>query len=94
MCRQYLDLDITLKEEKVSRVTQTVLQHLNRSALELRRLFLIEDLIDSIKVSSLGQPLLQFFQRVYFTANIKSAAMHVFSSLRSFFVFVFCWMSQ
>ncbi|XP_076464599.1 reticulon-1-A-like isoform X3 [Babylonia areolata] len=47
--KQYLDLDITLKEEKVSRVTQTVLQHVNRSMLELRRLFLIEDLVDSIK---------------------------------------------
>ncbi|XP_025091987.1 reticulon-1-A-like isoform X7 [Pomacea canaliculata] len=47
--KQYLDLDITLKEEKVSRVTHTVLQHINRSLLELRRLFLIEDLIDSIK---------------------------------------------
>lgn len=45
----YLDLDITLKEEKVSRVTQTILQHVNRSLLELRRLFLIEDLLDSLK---------------------------------------------
>lgn len=47
--KQYLDLDITLKEEKVSRVTQTILQHVNRSLLELRRLFLIEDFLDSIK---------------------------------------------
>nr|KAG5704462.1 hypothetical protein BaRGS_024317 [Batillaria attramentaria] len=47
--KQYLEMDITLKEEKVSRVTQTVLQHVNRSVCELRRLFLIEDLVDSIK---------------------------------------------
>ncbi|XP_070179933.1 reticulon-1-A-like isoform X6 [Littorina saxatilis] len=47
--KMYLDLDITLKEEKVSRVTQTVMQHVNCILLELRRLFLIEDLVDSIK---------------------------------------------
>lgn len=47
--KQYLDMDIALKEEKLARVIHTILQHINRSASELRRLFLIEDLVDSIK---------------------------------------------
>lgn len=47
--KQYLDMDIALKEEKLTRVTHTILQHVNRSVSELRRLFLIEDLVDSIK---------------------------------------------
>lgn len=47
--KHYLDMDIALKEEKLARVTHTILQHVNRSVSELRRLFLIEDLVDSIK---------------------------------------------
>ena len=45
-----MDKDITLNEERVDYVVNSALKHVNDSLLELRRLFLIEDIVDSIKV--------------------------------------------
>lgn len=44
-----LDMDITLKEEKLKTVIDTLLKNINKTSHELRRLFLIEDLVDSVK---------------------------------------------
>ncbi|ESO04360.1 hypothetical protein HELRODRAFT_79127, partial [Helobdella robusta] len=45
----YLDLDIGLSEENVHRVTKSVVSHGVAFIAELRRLLLIEDIVDSIK---------------------------------------------
>lgn len=43
---------MALSEEMVHKYSDMVLAKLNKSIAEVRRLFLVEDLVDSIKVSS------------------------------------------
>lgn len=50
--RQYLAEEVALSEEMVHKYSDMVLAKLNKSISEVRRLFLVEDLVDSIKVSS------------------------------------------
>lgn len=47
--RFLLSRDITLPKEKVHEIVDNVLIHINACIAELRRLFLVENLIDSIK---------------------------------------------
>ncbi|XP_047108164.1 reticulon-1-A-like [Schistocerca piceifrons] len=47
--KDILELDLTLPQEKVREMTDLAVAHLNAAACELRRLFLVEDLVDSIK---------------------------------------------
>ncbi|XP_067336531.1 reticulon-4a isoform X6 [Channa argus] len=51
--RQYLDEDVTLSEDTVHKYSDIVLAKLNKTISELRRLFLVEDLVDSIKFAVL-----------------------------------------
>ena len=53
--KQYLDVDIAIPEEKVNQLADHVVNHLTANARELRRLFLVEDLVDSLKVSSVAE---------------------------------------
>jgi hypothetical protein len=48
--RQYLEMDITLPEDKVHELAAIVMGHLSCTVKELRRLFLVEDFVDSLKV--------------------------------------------
>lgn len=43
---------MALSEEMVHKYSDIVLAKLNKTIAEVRRLFLVEDLVDSIKVSS------------------------------------------
>ncbi|XP_055643537.1 reticulon-1 isoform X2 [Toxorhynchites rutilus septentrionalis] len=47
--KEYLDIDLTLSQEKVQQLTTVAVAHFNALLTELRRLFLVEDLVDSIK---------------------------------------------
>ena len=47
--REYLDQDVTITSEKVHEVADLTAAKLNASLIELRRLFLVEDLVDSVK---------------------------------------------
>ncbi|CAG9766069.1 unnamed protein product [Ceutorhynchus assimilis] len=47
--KQYLDLDISVSQDKAQAISQVVVAHLNAAIIELRRLLLVEDLVDSIK---------------------------------------------
>ncbi|KAM4599442.1 uncharacterized protein V3H82_004870 isoform 1-T1 [Fundulus diaphanus] len=51
--KQYLDQEVALSEDMVHKYSDMVLEKLNRSIGELRRLFLVEDLVDSIKFAVL-----------------------------------------
>jgi reticulon-1 len=44
-----LELDLTLSQDKLNQVTSVAVAHLNAVIGEFRRLFLVEDLVDSIK---------------------------------------------
>lgn len=44
-----MELDISLSQEKAQEVSQIAVAHFNAALTELRRLFLVEDLVDSIK---------------------------------------------
>lgn len=47
--KHYLDQDVALSEELVHKYSDLALARINASAKELRRLFLVEDLVDSLK---------------------------------------------
>ncbi|EGI64255.1 Reticulon-1 [Acromyrmex echinatior] len=47
--KDILDLDLTLPAEKVHEVADVAVAHANAAVSELRRLFLVEDFVDSLK---------------------------------------------
>lgn len=47
--KDYLELDLTLSQEKVQQLATVAVAHVNALVTGLRRLFLVEDLVDSIK---------------------------------------------
>ncbi|XP_013882369.1 reticulon-4a isoform X3 [Austrofundulus limnaeus] len=51
--KQYLDQEVALSEDTVHKYSDMVLERLNKTIGELRRLFLVEDLVDSIKFALL-----------------------------------------
>ncbi|XP_039994406.1 reticulon-4a isoform X4 [Xiphias gladius] len=51
--KQYLDQEVALSEDMVHKYSDIVLARLNKTIGELRRLFLVEDLVDSIKFAVL-----------------------------------------
>ncbi|NWX17442.1 RTN4 protein, partial [Aegotheles bennettii] len=51
--RAYLDSDVAVSEELIQKYSNVVLGHINGTVKELRRLFLVDDLVDSLKVSLL-----------------------------------------
>lgn len=44
-----MELDVSLPQGKVQEVSEVAVAHVNAGVVELRRLFLVEDLVDSIK---------------------------------------------
>ncbi|NXS61817.1 RTN4 protein, partial [Brachypteracias leptosomus] len=49
--RAYLESDVAVSEELIQKYSNVVLGHINGTVKELRRLFLVDDLVDSLKVS-------------------------------------------
>jgi len=47
--KEILETDVALPQDKVKEVVEVTVAHLNAALVELRRLFLVEDLVDSIK---------------------------------------------
>ncbi|XP_008192751.2 reticulon-1 isoform X2 [Tribolium castaneum] len=47
--KDLLEFDVSLPQEKVKEVSEVAVAHINAAVVELRRLFLVEDLVDSIK---------------------------------------------
>lgn len=52
--RAYLESDVAISEELVQKYSNSALGHVNCTIKELRRLFLVDDLVDSLKVSLLA----------------------------------------
>ncbi|XP_063080333.1 reticulon-1-A-like [Engraulis encrasicolus] len=51
--KAYLDIDVALTPEQMSSYVEKLQLYLNSSLMELRRLFLVQDLLDSIKFAVL-----------------------------------------
>jgi hypothetical protein len=51
--KEILDIDLTLQPEKVQNIAGVAVTHINAYVAELRRLFLVEDLVDSLKFALL-----------------------------------------
>ncbi|XP_067894928.1 reticulon-1a isoform X2 [Heterodontus francisci] len=51
--KAYLDLDATLSEEQIQKYADSALVYVNSTVKELRRLFLVQDLVDSLKFAVL-----------------------------------------
>ena len=49
--RAYLESEVAISEELVQKYSNSALGHVNCTIKELRRLFLVDDLVDSLKVS-------------------------------------------
>ena len=47
--KDILDLDLTVPAEKVHKIADVAVAHANAAVSELRRLFLVEDFVDSLK---------------------------------------------
>jgi len=47
--KEYLELDLALEGDKAQEVCGAIISHLNQRVIQLRRLFLVEDLVDSAK---------------------------------------------
>jgi len=47
--KEYLDLDITFSSDKAVELSNAILNYANNGLLKLRRLFLVEDFVDSFK---------------------------------------------
>lgn len=54
--RSILEKDTNLPADKVHEATDVIVKQINSTVSELKRLFLVEDLVDSVKV---GMSLLQ-----------------------------------
>ena len=48
--RSYLEVDIALSQEQIGKYAEKALLYVNTCIKELRRLFLVQDLVDSLKV--------------------------------------------
>ncbi|GCC24800.1 reticulon-1a isoform X4 [Chiloscyllium punctatum] len=51
--KAYLDMDATLSEEQIQKYADSALVYVNSTVKELRRLFLVQDLVDSLKFAVL-----------------------------------------
>lgn len=51
--RAYLESDVAVSEELIQKYSSVVLGHINGTVKELRRLFLVDDLVDSLKFAVL-----------------------------------------
>ncbi|XP_042739277.1 reticulon-4 isoform X1 [Lagopus leucura] len=51
--RAYLESDVAVSEELIQKYSNVVLGHINGTVKELRRLFLVDDLVDSLKFAVL-----------------------------------------
>uniref|UniRef100_A0A1B6M6H3 Reticulon-like protein n=1 Tax=Graphocephala atropunctata TaxID=36148 RepID=A0A1B6M6H3_9HEMI len=47
--KEFLELELSLPQDKMREIVDTAVVHINAAIVELRRLFLVEDLVDSIK---------------------------------------------
>jgi hypothetical protein len=47
--KEYLDLDVTFSGEKAQELSNAIINYTNTAILKLRRLFLVEDFVDSAK---------------------------------------------
>lgn len=50
LLRSYLDLEVALTPDQMNSYIEKLQLYVNSSLVELRRLFLVQDLLDSIKV--------------------------------------------
>jgi len=48
--RAYLEIEIALSQDQISKYADKILLYTNTCMKELRRLFLVQDLVDSLKV--------------------------------------------
>lgn len=52
--RSYLEMEIALSQDQISKYADKILLYTNTCMKELRRLFLVQDLVDSLKVCLLA----------------------------------------
>jgi len=51
--KEYLEKDLVLESDKTQEICNAVISHVNKLAVQLRHLFLVEDLVDSAKFGAL-----------------------------------------
>lgn len=84
--RECLEFDLTLSQEKVQNIAGVAVAHLNGFTAELRRLFLVEDLVDSIKFGVI------LWVMTYIGAWFNGMTLAILGKLIWYFVFFFNFM--
>ncbi|XP_029454052.1 reticulon-1 isoform X3 [Rhinatrema bivittatum] len=51
--KAYLEMEISLSQDQIQKYTECIQQYVNSTVRELRRLFLVQDLVDSLKFAVL-----------------------------------------
>ena len=54
--RSFLEVEIALSQDQIGKYADKIMLYSNTCMKELRRLFLVQDLVDSLKVGSSLQP--------------------------------------
>lgn len=50
-CRAYLEVEMSLSHDQMQKYAENAQYYINSTLKELRRLFLVQDLVDSLKVT-------------------------------------------
>lgn len=72
--RSYLEMEIALSQDQISKYADKILLYTNTCMKELRRLFLVQDLVDSLKVCQ------------KWLASLSQAMMVIVSDIRYAFI--------
>ncbi|EOA94553.1 Reticulon-1 [Anas platyrhynchos] len=71
--KAYLDMEMNLSQDQIQKYTDCLQLYVNSTVKELRRLFLVQDLVDSLKVSSLeGSDQQEFNTVLFFSSAVVS----------------------
>lgn len=81
--REYLDLDIRLPQDKAEELSKLAVVHINAVLVELRRLLLAEDLVDSAKFFGI------LWVLTYVGALFNGLTLIIIGMTRIMFVFIF-----
>lgn len=78
--REILDVDLTLSQDRAQQIAGVIVTHINAYIAELRRLFLVEDLVDSLKFGLLLY-LMTYIGAIFNGMTVVILGMHLLINL-------------
>lgn len=90
-CRQYLELDLSISDSKVHEIADLVTKHFVCFITEIRRLFLVEDMVDSLKVFTSSDNRWIIIERLMFRSLFLFYFYNLWLSILIFFLIYEMW---